>query len=87
MAASGPVKIEAKYVIPIEHHNPMEPHGGIAVWEGDKLTFYDKTQNIYSVRDHLAGLFGIPAEDVQVISKFVGGAFGSSLRPWYSRTA
>lgn len=79
----APVKIEAEYFIPIEHHNPMEPHGGIAVWEGDRLTFYDKTQNVYSVRDHLAGLFGLPAENVEVISKFVGGAFGSSLRPNY----
>src|SRR3954447_11280112 len=24
---SAPVKIEAEYRIPIEHHNPMEPHG------------------------------------------------------------
>ncbi|MGV3614205.1 MAG: xanthine dehydrogenase family protein molybdopterin-binding subunit [Fimbriimonas sp.] len=79
--ADAPVKIEAEYVIPIEHHNPMEPHGGIAVWEGDRLTFYDKTQSMYGVRDHLAGLFGIPADNVHVISKFVGGAFGSSLRP------
>ena len=48
---SAPVKIEAEYRIPIEHHNPMEPHAAIAFWQGDKLTIFDKTQDVYSVRD------------------------------------
>ena len=80
---SAPVKIEAQYTIPIEHHNPMEPHGAIAFWEGDKLTIFDKTQGVYVVRRHLATSFNIPEENVSVISPFVGGAFGSSLRPNY----
>jgi xanthine dehydrogenase YagR molybdenum-binding subunit len=77
------VKIEAEYRIPIEHHNPMEPHGAIAVWEGDKLKIFDKTQGVYSLRTHLASSFGVPEENVSVISPFVGGAFGSALRPNY----
>jgi xanthine dehydrogenase YagR molybdenum-binding subunit len=80
---SAPVKIEAEYTIPIEHHNPMEPHGAIAFWEGDKLTIFDKTQGVYVVRRHLATSFNIPEENVSVVSPFVGGAFGSSLRPNY----
>src|SRR5215208_5749014 len=80
---SAPVKIEAEYRIPIEHHNPMEPHGAIAVWQGDKLTIFDKTQEVYNVREHLASRLGVPEENVTVISPFVGGAFGSSLRPNY----
>ncbi len=79
----APIKVEAEYRIPIEHHNPMEPHAAIAFWEGDKLTIFDKTQEVYGVRDHLASAFGVPAENVHVISPFVGGAFGSSLRPNY----
>ncbi len=77
------VKVEAEYTIPIEHHNPMEMHGAIAAWEGDKLTIFDKSQYVYNVRNHLASIFGVPAENVQVISSFVGGAFGASLRPNY----
>ena len=77
------VKVEAEYTIPIEHHNPMETHGAIAAWEGDKLTIFDKSQYVYNVRNHLASIFGIAAENVQVISPFVGGAFGASLRPNY----
>jgi xanthine dehydrogenase YagR molybdenum-binding subunit len=80
---SAPVKIEAEYRIPIEHHNPMEPHGAIAAWEGDRLTIFDKTQGVYGVRSHLASTFGVPETSVNVVSPFVGGAFGSSLRPNY----
>lgn len=77
------VKVEAEYRIPIEHHNPIEPHAAIAVWQGDKLTVFDKTQGVYDVRAHLASSFGVPEENVSVLSPFVGGAFGSSLRPNY----
>lgn len=80
---NAPVKIEAEYRIPIEHHNPMEPHAAIAVWQGDRLTIFDKTQEVYNVRAHLASSFGVPEENVNVVSPFVGGAFGSSLRPNY----
>src|SRR6266850_5928027 len=83
---SAPVKIEAQYTIPIEYHNPMEPHGAIAFWQGDKLSIFDKAQWVYNVRNHLASIFGIPPENVQVMSPFVGGAFGSSLRPNYYPT-
>jgi xanthine dehydrogenase YagR molybdenum-binding subunit len=77
------VKIEAEYRIPVEHHNPMEPHAAVAAWEGDKLTIFDKTQEVYGVRKHLASSFNVPEANVQVISPYVGGAFGSSLRPNY----
>lgn len=80
---NAPVKITAEYTIPIEHHNPMEPHAAIAVWEGEKLTLFDKTQGVMGVRGHLAQSFGINPENVQVISPFVGGAFGSALNPNY----
>ncbi len=80
---SAAVKIEAEYRIPIEHHNPMEPHAAVAVWEGDKLTIFDKSQDVYSVRKHLASSFNVPEEGVSVISPYVGGAFGSSLRANY----
>ncbi len=79
----APVKIEAEYRIPIEHHNPMEPHAAVAFWQGDKLTIFDKTQNVYGVREHLASTFNVPEDNVSVVSPFVGGAFGSSLRPNY----
>src|SRR5215204_1727822 len=80
---NAPVKVEAEYRIPIEHHNPIEPHAAIAAWQGDRLTIFDKTQEVYNVRTHLASSFGVPEENVSVVSPYVGGAFGSSLRPNY----
>jgi xanthine dehydrogenase YagR molybdenum-binding subunit len=61
----------------------MEPHAAIALWQGDKLMIFDKTQEVYGVREHLAASFRVPEENVSVVSPFVGGAFGSSLRPNY----
>jgi xanthine dehydrogenase YagR molybdenum-binding subunit len=79
--ANSPVKIEAEYTIPIEHHNAMELHASVANWEGNKLTIYDKTQGVNGVRGHLAGIFGIPPTDIVVLAPYVGGGFGGGLRP------
>ena len=76
------VKLEEEYTIPIETHNPMEMHATIAVWEGDKLTVYDKSQGPKSVQSELARLFAIDEKNVKVITEYVGGAFGSGLRSW-----
>src|ERR1044072_4306704 len=76
------VVIDETYTIPIETHNPMELLSTIAEWTDDKLTVHDKTQWVPNVQEHLAVVFGLPETDVHVISPFVGGAFGSSLRPW-----
>ncbi|MGJ7496292.1 xanthine dehydrogenase family protein molybdopterin-binding subunit [Variovorax sp. RT4R15] len=77
------VKVEAEYRIPINHHNPIEPHAAIAFWQGDQLTIFDKTQEVYGVQKHLAESLGVPAENIRVVSPFVGGAFGASLKPNY----
>lgn len=79
--AKSDVKIEAEYTIPIEHHNAMELHASVANWAGDKLTIYDKTQGVNTVRGYLASIFGIPQTDITVLAPFVGGGFGSGLRP------
>jgi xanthine dehydrogenase YagR molybdenum-binding subunit len=80
--AAAEIKIDHTYVIPRENHNPIEMHATIAAWEADRLTLWDKTQWVHNVADEIAAVFGIPAENVRVISPFVGGAFGSGLRTW-----
>ena len=80
--ARAAVRIEQTYTIPAEHHNPMEPHATVAVWDGPKLTLYDKTQGVDMVQAQASQALGIPKEDIRVISPFVGGAFGSALRAW-----
>ena len=80
--AAAEVRVEQTYTHPDEHHNPMELHATVAVWEGQKLTLYDKTQWVDNVQKQAAATFGIPTENVRVLSPFVGGAFGSALRAW-----
>jgi xanthine dehydrogenase YagR molybdenum-binding subunit len=82
--AAAPVRHEAEYFIPIEHHNPMELYASTAVWErGGKLTVYDKTQGVQNVQQYLCGIFNMKPDDVRVLSPYMGGGFGSGLRPQY----
>jgi xanthine dehydrogenase YagR molybdenum-binding subunit len=82
--AAAEVRHEAEYRQPIEHHNPMEMHAATVVWEGGgKLTIYDKTQGVQNAQRYVASVFGLSEDDVRVLAPFVGGAFGSGLRPQY----
>jgi xanthine dehydrogenase YagR molybdenum-binding subunit len=77
-------KLTEEYAHPSQHHNPMEMHASTAVWEGDgRLTIYDKIQGVLNSQQYIMGVFGLKKEEVRVISPFVGGAFGSGLRPQY----
>src|SRR6266849_535511 len=80
--ASAPVKLDQTYVTPTETHNPLELHATTAVWEDSKLTLYESTQSIFNTRSVLAQMFGLPQEDVRIVTKFVGSGFGSKLWPW-----
>jgi xanthine dehydrogenase YagR molybdenum-binding subunit len=81
--AKASVKIDQTYTMAPQNHNPMEPHATIAVWHGDdRLTLYDATQGGFIVRDKIASLFGLPKENVRVISHFLGGGFGCKGSPW-----
>jgi xanthine dehydrogenase YagR molybdenum-binding subunit len=75
---------EAEYFSPVEHHNPMEPYAATVIWEGDgKLTVYDKTQGVQNVQHYLCSVFEAKPEDIRVLSRYMGGGFGSGLRPQY----
>ncbi len=80
--ASAPVKIDQTYVTPTETHNPIELQGTTAIWDGEKLTIYEESQGIFNLQGVLAQMFGLPKENVRVITKFVGSGFGSKLWPW-----
>ena len=80
--ASAPVKLDQTYVTPSETHNPLELHATTAVWEGSTLTLYESSQGVVNLRSVLAQMFGLPNENVRVITKFVGSGFGGKLWPW-----
>lgn len=80
--AMAAVRHQADYVLPTEHHNPMELYASTVVWDGDgRLTVYDKTQGVQNVHNFLCSVFGKKPDDIRVVSPYVGGAFGSGLRP------
>ncbi|EDM37739.1 Aldehyde oxidase and xanthine dehydrogenase, a/b hammerhead [Pedobacter sp. BAL39] len=81
--ASAPHVAEAEYTIRHEVHNPMEMHATIATWHAPgKLKLYDKTQGVNSVQQTVSRLWEMPKENVEVISEFMGGGFGSGLKVW-----
>lgn len=81
--ASAHVTIDATYTTQNQFHNPMEPHACMAVWQGpDRLTIYDTTQGIFNARQKVAATFGLPEDNVRIVSHFVGGGFGCKGSTW-----
>jgi xanthine dehydrogenase YagR molybdenum-binding subunit len=72
-AATVELRAETQDVL----HHSMETHGSICEWTGDRLTIWDSTQHIFGVRRQLAAVLRIPMDHVRVVSRFMGGGFGS----------
>jgi xanthine dehydrogenase YagR molybdenum-binding subunit len=66
----------------VETHNPIELHASVSIWDGSKFTLYETTQGVVNHRAVLAQMLGVPKENVQVISRFLGSGFGGKLFPW-----
>ncbi|TXK23529.1 xanthine dehydrogenase family protein molybdopterin-binding subunit [Pontibacter qinzhouensis] len=82
--AEANVTLEESYFHGAEHHNPMEMHATTVFYEkDDTLTIYDKTQGVLNSQHYVAMIFGLSKDRVRVLSPFIGGAFGSALRPQY----
>lgn len=78
------IVIEGDYFHPAEHHNPLELHASTVVVEKDgTFTVYDKTQGVFNSQQYLTNVFGLSKDEVHVKAPFIGGAFGSGLRPQY----
>jgi xanthine dehydrogenase YagR molybdenum-binding subunit len=75
-------KISRDFRMEGEHHNPMELFASTVLWEADgQLTIHDKTQGPQASRDYVCNVFGLDPKNVTVKNAYVGGAFGSALRP------
>lgn len=82
--AGAALRVDAHYSTPVEHHNPMEPHASTVLYQADgSLHIHDKTQGPQNCQDYLHKVFNIEKEKIRVFAAFVGGAFGSGLRPQY----
>ena len=79
--AAADVVLERKYRTACELHTPMELHGCLAKWDGDRLTIWESTQGVYAVQARVAEVLGLPLSKVRVIGHYLGGGFGSKLQP------
>jgi xanthine dehydrogenase YagR molybdenum-binding subunit len=70
-------KLDETYITPIEVHCAIELHATVAHWESSgRLTVYESTQAAQNNQNVLAAIFGLPKEQVRVISEFLGSGFG-----------
>jgi xanthine dehydrogenase YagR molybdenum-binding subunit len=75
--AAAPVKIDARYSTPTQHHNPIELFTTTCAWTGGKLVVWESSQNVYGYQNGLAEQLGIAPSDIRIVSPYIGGAFGS----------
>src|SRR5258707_3689200 len=57
----------------------MEPNPTLAMWDGDKLILPTANQMLNQGQQVIATTLRIPAENVRLISPFIGGGFGGKL--------
>lgn len=77
--AGAPVRVDASYDTPYEHHVAMEPHGAVAEWTDGRLVVHDTNQGTFPTAMSLAATFKLKPDQVRVVSRFVGGGFGSKF--------
>jgi CO/xanthine dehydrogenase Mo-binding subunit len=70
---------EGEYRVPAVHHYAMEPHSTLADWDGDKLTLWTSTQNLFAFRIILSDILNLPINKVRIIKPTVGGGFGGKV--------
>jgi xanthine dehydrogenase YagR molybdenum-binding subunit len=77
--ARAPVKIDATYLVPDRHNNPMEPHAAIAEWNGDSLTLHSAQQIPVWSQSAVAKTFRLPIDNVRIVTPYIGGGFGAKV--------
>jgi xanthine dehydrogenase YagR molybdenum-binding subunit len=73
---AAPHAVDNVYRTPRHNHNAIEPHAATVVWEGDRLTIHDASQLVTAAAATIADVFDLAADQVHVLSPYVGGGFG-----------
>jgi isoquinoline 1-oxidoreductase len=74
------VSFDETYLNSYVAHATIETHTALVSVEGDKATAWASSQAPFGVRDEVAQAAGISAQNVHVISPFIGGGFGGKTR-------
>src|SRR5438874_6598936 len=81
--ATAAHKIDVVYSTPIENHHPVETTSTTAEWEApDRLLIHESTRGIKQLQKIVSNAFGLAFENVHIVCKFIGGAFGSKGFQW-----
>lgn len=75
--------VRNRYETAVNNHHPMEPHAVVCWWEDGKAVVHTSTQAIFGTRAMIAHAFQMPASDIRVISRFLGGGFGCKGQLWW----
>lgn len=77
--ANSDVMVDSVYTTPSQSNAAMEPHATIAHWEGDKLVLHSSLQMVASCKQQIAHALKLKPDNLRIVSRFVGGGFGSKL--------
>ena len=69
--------MDESFVTASNPHQSMEPRSAFAYWENGKCTLFGSTQSQSFVMPGLAKLLGVSPDQVNYISEYCGGGFGS----------
>jgi xanthine dehydrogenase YagR molybdenum-binding subunit len=75
--AAAPVRLDAEYGTPTQHHNAIELFTTTCTWRDGEMTVYEPSQFVYGMKASVAAKMALNQDNVHVVSPFVGGAFGS----------
>jgi xanthine dehydrogenase YagR molybdenum-binding subunit len=54
-----------------------------AIWDGPRVTVYETTQGVSMIPFNLCKPPDLDPENVRVVSRFIGGAFGAKGTFWF----
>jgi CO/xanthine dehydrogenase Mo-binding subunit len=77
--AGAPKKIGGvTYTAPFLAHGSIGPSAAAAVWQDDRLTVWTSTQTPYGTREAIAKFWGVPNNNVRLISAQGSGTYGQN---------
>ena len=77
--ADAALTVDETYTTPSQNSAAMEPHASTAVWSDGELTLFGSYQMPTQDAASLAKALGLPASNVRMVSRYIGGGFGSKL--------
>ncbi|HUG73605.1 MAG TPA: xanthine dehydrogenase family protein molybdopterin-binding subunit [Steroidobacteraceae bacterium] len=75
--AQAKLVLDETFVHASNSHHSMEPRSAMAYWQNGKCIVHVSSQSQSYIQPALAGMIGIPSEDLVVIAEYCGGGFGS----------